>query len=267
MDSKYIYTTDGVNKCIDLVIDDVNECFDLDDVEISDRSDWEIVDEDSSGTSKSLNSSISSSTASLDEMDEFKKLNPANDPNELVRHSKKLIVPDDSWKTIFDSTSQKLIDKAYPSVIAAELSKIVGCVINIRKKYIGKKCLTIHAYCAHGKNETDPLKKCYQFKLMSNDISCGHFDIFYNNVTRNHADMMTRQLRQFDRDNAKERLRTMSSEQYKEQCVAALDQNMAKNFQNAQKVKSQSTIRKVKSEIYTKKMTMMLMIFWILIVR
>lgn len=92
-------------------------------------------------------------------MDEFERLNPSHNANEFVKHSKKLIISDESWKMIFDSKAKQLDSHSYPSIIAAELTKIVHCVINIHKKVIGKKGITIFAYCAHGRNETDSLNR------------------------------------------------------------------------------------------------------------
>lgn len=61
---------------------------------------------------------------------------------------------------------------------------------------------------------------------------------------------MTRQIRQYDRDVAKESLRGMSSVQYKNMFVNKTDSQSAKIYQNAQNFKSESTVRKIKSEIY-----------------
>lgn len=138
----------------------------------------------SSDDNSSMSSNFSSvSVAETDVIvDDMENLNGSYDPNEYIKHPQKLMLTDEIWKKIFDEKTRELDSFSYPSIIAAELSKIVKCVINIRKKNIGKKGISIWAYCAHGRNESDPLEKCYQFKLFNSDMSSGHFDIYYNNV-------------------------------------------------------------------------------------
>lgn len=72
------------------------------------------------------------------------------DSSEMIKLTRKLVVPNNLWEEIFDKKTKSLVSKRYTHVISEFLSNITGCQINIQSKDVSTNRMIIRTYCGRG---------------------------------------------------------------------------------------------------------------------
>lgn len=98
--------------------------------------------------------------------------------NDLIKINIKLQMTNELWYSIFDVETRKLIPKKYNHVIADMLSKLTGCLINIKSKDVLQNHITIRAYCGHSIKIDKLRKSCpRKYILINRNLDKGIFEI------------------------------------------------------------------------------------------
>lgn len=150
-------------------------------------------------------------------------------------------INDNVWNKIYENG--KLNTKYYPYVIRNRINKYVNntCLITFKYVKYSKKTCDIHIYgqCKHNNN------KCKKFKI---SIVGRTADVYSTSLNYCHKIKLTHHVRGVEREIMKQKVLSMKPFNYKKHTLLESNEKLINITKNLQEIKSDTTIRKVRSE-------------------